>query len=367
MISFGKKCIGKRHKPLYVTADGLITHKKNSIYLYDGFKFNFLFSLPRRMIDKICIRSRFLERLLRLEPIHLNLFDDEYVFTMHDCILIYKTNLKKFVKINFRNKKIHTNMVVSINNIFGFDDCLAYGEYWGNGSRQAVNIMVRTKGESEFKCAYSFPDKTIRHIHSLIPDSKNNCVYVLTGDGDSESGIWKATNNFSKIEPLFVGNQNYRAVIAYLVDNDLYYSTDFPSSQNFLYKICGKEVEEVCKLCGPCTTGSQTPNGFIISSSVETKEPNNSSKISLIKYMLSRKKADGIYDDMSRLYYFDKRDKTTKILAELKKDFLPAGSFRFGRVISLYDKYRNMVYFYPMALKKIDAKLYAVLEGKLND
>ena len=207
--------------------------------------------------------------------------------------------------------------------------------------------------EEEFKLASN---------SEMISKSISLSCGTLTGDDDSESGFWVAKDNFKDIKPLLIGKQDYRSVIAFPLKDSILFSTDFPSAQNklYIYNKIDKSVSKIADLCGPCTSGATCENGFILSSSVETQEPIKRNKLSNLKYLITRKKAKGVLDDYSRLYYFDYKTLTPKTLLKFKKDFWPAGAFRFGRAISLFHKQANRLYLFPMAVKKYDGKLFYI-------
>lgn len=355
--------VKKRHKPLGFYNDQMITHKNGKLYFFNGHEFVSFYKINKgNKFVKFLSRFRLFERFFRSEPIHVNIVGNKMFLCLHKEILKIDLNTKVTKYYSFLKKSIHTNMTVSIENIKGFDDCVVYGEYSGNSKRDEVKILGIKENEADFSILYTFPKNTIRHIHAIIPDIYDNCVYILTGDDDSESGFWVAKDNFKDIKPLLIGKQDYRSVIAFPLKDSILFSTDFPSAQNklYIYNKIDKSVSKIADLCGPCTSGATCENGFILSSSVETQEPIKRNKLSNLKYLITRKKAKGVLDDYSRLYYFDYKTLTPKTLLKLKKDFWPAGAFRFGRAISLFHKQTNRLYLFPMAVKKYDGKLFYI-------
>ncbi|NCU31691.1 MAG: SAM-dependent DNA methyltransferase, partial [Candidatus Moranbacteria bacterium] len=141
-----------------------------------------------------------------------------------------------------------------INNIKGFDDCIAYGEYTGNPSAGTVSIYSRNKS-GEWNIAYTFESGTIKHIHAIVPDHFRNNVLILTGDSDKESGFWVAENNFKTVRPLIFGEQRYRSCVAWPLKEGILYATDTPLENNYLFFISESnnwQPEIVNEMPGPC-------------------------------------------------------------------------------------------------------------------
>ncbi len=361
----GCKFISKRLKPLCFNKSFSYFYKKGKIFTFDkDNKFQFLTKIPLTLKERVFSKFRITERFFRLEPQSAVVAFDCLFIALHKGIFCYdkKTSTTKLFK--FRKKYIHTSELTVIKNIKGFDDCVVFGEYYYNENRENVCIFALKDMEKGFEKVYEFPAGTIRHIHCVKANKENNCLYALTGDESAESGIFEISNNFKIINPLAVGSQKYRAVIMFFDKTFAYYATDFPSSINQLcvLNLLTGSMTELEPLCGPCTVGAQLTRGFLFSSSVETVEPKNHTKIEKIKYLFSHKIAPGIFDNKSRLYYFNG---SLKVISEFKKDIFSAGAFRFGRIIPYFDNYRKIIYLYCCCLKRIDGKLYAIKEEDL--
>ena len=234
--------IGKRQKPLCVCEDGLITYKKSKLYLYDGNKFNKLYSFSSDLIFRIKESTRLTERIFRCEPqcalCHSNSLFVARRNSIDEINLQTKTLLNTF---HYREDYIHTNRITKLEGVNGFFDSIVYGEYFANTKKESVRIYQKKYDENEFTAVFEFAPGRVRHIHSIIPNPKDECVYILTGDSDSESGIWVAKNNFGSVEPLLVGDQKYRSCICFLTDNGFVYATDTPERENMIF---GYDAEE---------------------------------------------------------------------------------------------------------------------------
>ena len=351
--------IRNRHKPLCTSPYGLVTYHSNSIYLYSENEFHRIVKIQRGLKYKIASLFRITERILRKEPKYALFADNVLFVAMSNAILEINIETKTIIKTHkYREDGIHTSRLSYISHIEGFQDCVAYGEYFDNPRREEVCIYTRELGSKEFSRKFQFPPHKIRHIHTLIPDKINNCVYIFTGDSDSESGIWKATNDFKNIEPILVGNQDYRACIGFSEKDYIVFATDIPSRKNGIYSLNlkTKEVTLIKIISGSCTTGCNIGDKIFFGSTVESKEPSGTGFFNRLRYLFRRKRAAGIIDDFARLYCGSVKDGFEEIL-RYRKDFYPAGLCQFGRINVVPYAEQGKIYVFPQALKKVDAKL----------
>ncbi len=360
----GFEFIGKGYKPLCITKRGLLTYRKHGLYEYDGTVFHHLADIPCGMKERITDSFRLLERATRSEPQSAVCADGHaYIARRHS---VDRLNIETHILTRdgrFRKPYIHTRQLTYIHGVEGFDSCIAYGEYFGNAKREEVCIYARSvMGESaDWKEVYRFPAGVIRHIHTLVPDSEHKCVYILTGDDNGESGIWKAVDMFQRVEPLLVGDQMYRACVAYTTRDGMIYATDIPSRENAImrYDFERQELTELQKLPGTCTSGGVILDRGLFCTSIESEEPKSRGKLTMLRYLLSRKYARGIADEYPRIY-MEGADGRYFELLRCEKDFLPGGLFRFGRVLPLVDEKRQILYIAPVAVKRYDGKLYRI-------
>ena len=363
--------VGKGYKPLCVTKQGLLTWRRHRLYLFDGNdRFAPLCEFACSMKEKVMESIRLLERLARSEPQSAVSVDDEvYIARRHDVCKLDLTTGNVPENYPYRKPYIHTNRLDIIHGVHGFQNSVVYGEYLSNPKREEVCVyQKRIDSTGGFEEVYRFHAGSIRHIHGLVADAAHECVYILTGDEDGESGIWRATENFAKVEPMLVGDQQYRACIAFVRGTSIIYATDIPSRMNSIggYDLQEKKYTHLMQLPGTCTRGCSMGEKHIFSTSVETVEPKSRGKRDMLAYWLSRKRAAGIVDDYPRMYMEDENGGFQEIL-KLKKDLWPSGAFRFGHVLPVYDAQKERLYIYPTAVKRYDGKLYAISAKKLRE
>ena len=358
------KLIAKRHKPLLVlNPNTLLTYHQGFICLMDVNKGRYerICKLPigfwRRMLSKI----RLFERLLRNEVRSAVSISDNEVLLSYDGAVYHvdlqKRNLEK--ELSFRNGMRGPLGFVKIAGIDGFDDCIAFGEYIPNFSRQYdMAIYTRSLKEANWKQSFVFPAGKVRHIHNINVNNELKKVFVLTGDTDSESGVWEVKNNFTEILPVATGDQVYRCVHVFSNGKELYYASDAPQYQNYIYRLTlGNEimVKQVAWICGSCIYAAETQNYYLFASTVEPDEDLNGWRL-----YLSTTPGPGITGKNVEIVAVDKRNGKVSTVSSFKKDSLPYILFQYGNVAMLPIEGTDEVIIYPMSVKKYDGNIYKI-------
>jgi hypothetical protein len=112
-----------------------------------------------------------------------------------------------------------------------------WGEYFDNATRDEVHIYGSTDDGMSWDVAYTFPKRAIRHVHNIVHDPWQDCLWVLTGDYGDECRILRASYNFTSVEVALQGKQQARAVAAVPTEEGLYFASDTPLEQNFIYRL----------------------------------------------------------------------------------------------------------------------------------
>ena len=356
--------VGYRYRPLCAIEGGMLCYKKNKIFLFDSKiqKFQYIVSLERGLKSKLIEHSRLLSRLFRMEPFSAVVFDNILFVALRNKIIEISLKTHSIIHEHFfRREDIHLRRLIKITNVCGFDDCVAFGEYFSNSKKESVRIYCTVKKDNyyDWELKFAFKPKTIRHIHSLVPDHLNKCVYIFTGDSDSESGIWRAKENFTIIEPLFNGSQKYRAGTAFVKENKLFYATDSPTKPNFIYELDLKtnKINEVCKFPGSCTSSCVANDKLFFCSTVEPPEPKNHERKQMFKYYLNKKIASGIVDEFSHVLEENENGIFVDTM-QFKRDIFAGPLLLFARIIPVFDEFKNELYLYCVSVKKYDGKLF---------
>lgn len=343
-------------KSIYISNNFCLSYRKGELFIHPSLEETPVFfgKLPLSIINRFFANFRLTERLFRIEPrVAIEINEEEYLISF--CGSIYRVSLKDAQitkEHNYRKGMNNTLNFCEIKKINGFDDCIVYGEYWGNTKHEEVSIYARVN--KTWQKVFSFPRGKVQHIHGIITDPYRGCVLILTGDKNEESGIWIAYQNFKDVRPLLIGSQSYRACVAFPVEEGIIYATDSPLEKNFI-AIARKEkngwVEHVIQdIPGPCIYGTEVDGMFLFATSVEPD-----SRIQGMKYWFTYSLGQGVKDRYSHVI-LGNLDLGFKEIIRLKKDSLPMLLFQFGNIQFPSGKIKNKVIMYPVSVKKYDGK-----------
>jgi hypothetical protein len=187
-----------------------------------------------------------------------------------------------------------------------------WGEYFDNPSREEVHIYASTDAGATWSVAYTFPKGVIRHVHNIVHDSWENCLWILTGDYGDECRILRAACDLSSVETILQGKQQARAVAAIPTKDGLYFSSDTPLEANHIYRLdrLGK-VSQLAPINGSSIYGCRVGSQLFFSTMVEPSEVNRDRRV--------------------RIYGGDMRDPQNWLpMLKWQKDHLPMGLFQYG-------------------------------------
>lgn len=358
------KLIYKNQKPLCLVGNSVLSYSKGSLFLLNlqtkgKSKLCSIFTGIRGLLSHI----RIFERILRLSPrVGIAISDTEALVSYNNGF--YRVNITDkscTLEHSFRCGMHHPLNATKIENVDGFDSCVAYGEYWQNSLHEGVSIYTRMNNKCIWKAAYTFPENTVKHIHNIVPDSIHNCVYVLTGDSDEESGIWRFKNNFSSIEKLLVGKQMYRACFLKPYENELLFITDTPALQNciYTYSLQDGSITQKMNIPGSCISATNIFDDKIIFCTAVEYMDRKRKCLDLISYRRDK----GIYDWYSHVFVGDNSDGFNEIYSS-KKDVLPMGLCQFGN-FDFVPIDENIALIYAISLSKIDNNVLSLERGSI--
>ena len=161
----------------------------------------------------------------------------------------------------------------------------------------------------------------------MFYDRYKNRYIILTGDDDSDSGIWEADCDFQSVKPIVVGKQSFRACALLITKNRMYYVTDTPLETNAVYELIehehGASVNMLAEISGPCIYGCEKDETMYFATSVEG-DPSQGKW----KYRFSQRLGKGVKDRFIHIYKLDKSG--IKEIGKFKKDSWPIWLFQFG-------------------------------------
>jgi len=345
----------KNTKPLFFTPDNkLVVSKANKVYLRgsDG-ELIFLFSFYETWLNRFLSYFPLTVRMARLGVKTGISVQDDYFFAYGKKIHRYNSRNQELIEEYSFEKGRGPLQFCYVENIQGFENSVCFGEYFGNHSRNPVKIFQRSDS-GEWKSPFQFKYGEINHIHALIPDNYNHCVWVLVGDFEHSAAIYKATSNFEKVELIVQGEQCYRACVAFPTKDGLLYATDTQIESNSIRMLVNDGQwlsKKLSDINGSCIYGCELDEYYIFSTSTEPSDkPKNK-----IFALLDNKPGSGIIENKSDVVVYDKRDKTIKVIMSKEKDIFPYRIFQFGTIMFPAGRNNgNTLYAYNVGNKKND-------------
>jgi hypothetical protein len=273
----------------------LIKSSKNNIYQDDT-----LILTTHSIMGQI---NSLVRRLSRNEIFYVEALDQNlYIAVLKKKILIFKKNKPlKEIKIRRGNRPLR-------NGIIYMNERILYGDYWRNRKRLPVNIYSINPISNEKKVIIQF--KGIRHIHFIQKDETHkNSLLIGTGDRDDECGIYRYDLAEKKITTIGKGSQNWRALSIIQIDDYLYWGTDCPDQQNFIFRYHRKKkkLSKLHQIAGPAYYSTVNKNKtLIIGTTIENRKKHKA------------------------CIYISDNGTDWKILAEYKKDMWHGKLFGYG-------------------------------------
>lgn len=333
-----------RGKVLLQLHDGrIVAYNKGQILVYDtGSQSKKGIQLPLSLLKKYLCKWRLTERILHMDVRWAVDTDDEHLLVLfEDSILRVDLSDGKIEReeCSFRGKPF---------SVCQYKDKLIFGDYGLNPDHLPVNIYCRDSG-GQWKTIYTFPAGSVRHIHNIITAGER--IYILTGDEDSESGIWYTDDEFATVRPLLRGNQQYRCCQMLPTANGLFFVTDAPSEPNWLYFATEDAVKRMNEIDGTCIYGTKDADYLVFSTTVEA----DAHARNILEYWLTNKPGKGIRGTNCSVYML--RDGQLRKITEFQHDRLPLRLFQYATCY--FSNMKNgIVYFSPVSVKKKDMRIF---------
>jgi len=302
---------------LLPNGDKLIYHKM-SFYRNN----EYIASLPFSGILLLLIRLRIVSRFLRLEPRSIGqLTETKFVVSI----------LRKIWLLDLKTKSLEVLMINGEGwsnplNFCSDGESLYWGDYGSNPYHLPVKIY-RLDQDLKLTTVYQFSSNLIRHIHNILWDKERHHFFILTGDLESTSGIYLASADWKIVKPVKVGNQQYRAVVAFLYKEGLIYATDSVVNENHIYILNEGGIRKICKIPGSCIYGVEIKDYYVFSTTVEPPEGRN------VLNMFSYKLGEGIVDRYSHVILVRKDNLCVDEIFKTRKDWLPMKLFQYGSIM----------------------------------
>ena len=334
----------QRGKVLLQLHDGrVVAYYKGQIVIYNAdFQSKKIIRLPLSLLQRCLCIWRLTERMLHMDVRWAVETDTEHILVLFDEG-IYNINLldgtMQKEECSFRGKPF---------SVCRYKDKLLFGDYGLNPEHLPVNVYCRDL-TCHWKVLYTFAAGTVRHIHNII--TSGNRIYILTGDEDSESGIWYTDDEFATVKPYLWGNQQYRCCQMLPTADHLFFVTDAPSEHNWLYCASEDTVKQMQEIDGTCIYGTNKDDYFLFSTTVE---PDAHARNTL-EYWLTNKPGKGTKSTNCSVYIL--HDGLLRKIAEFKHDRLPLRLFQYATCY-FSNIMNGIVYFSPVSVKEKDMKIF---------
>jgi hypothetical protein len=155
------------------------------------------------------------------------------------------------------------------------DDSVFWGEYFDNAERAEVHIYgSRDRGET-WEVVHTFPRNAVRHVHNVVYDKWADCLWILTGDYENECKVVRASCDWKQVDEVLVGNQQARAVAFVPTAGALYFASDTPLEDNFIYRLeRGGKLTQLAPTNNSALYGCRVGESLFFSTMVEPSDVN---------------------------------------------------------------------------------------------
>jgi hypothetical protein len=155
-----------------------------------------------------------------------------------------------------------------------------WGEYFDNAARDEVHIYASTDAGATWSVAHTFPKRSIRHVHNIVHDQWDNCLWILTGDYGDECRILRASCDLATVETVLQGNQQARAVALVPMPDALYFSSDTPLESNSIYRLDRSgALSTLAPISSSSISGCSVGENVFFSTMVEPSEVNRDRQV----------------------------------------------------------------------------------------
>ena len=217
-------------------------------------------------IERVVSRSRILRQLFRRGIHHLWPLPNGNLFVVA---------LKRAMYVNRHSGEVETVFRLPLGKKPGhrgvcIDDSGAVfvGEYVRNLKRRhPINVYRIPRGARSLESCYTFTRGDVRHVHFVQWDPFAKCLWMGTGDKNSECRMYRSNDSGNAWELIGGGSQQWRAVGLAFRSDAIYWGTDAGSvsNRNYVMRLDRQScvVEHIIEIQGPCHSIATLSNGTI--------------------------------------------------------------------------------------------------------
>ena len=289
-----------------------------------------LASLARSGIQLAATRSRLARRALRAEATDAVQISDHVALINHRGAVRLLDVATGDLTVDFSFPKARRALhLARVEGASQDADGVYFGDYMSNMSKQPTSIWHRSARTGRWRSVHNFSAGEVNHIHDVVFDPFRECFWVLSGDFGAAAAIWRASLDWSKVEPLFRGEQQHRATWMFVLPDRIFYATDSQLEANWLMCLTftGNKLalERIRELPGSSIYGAAADGVFFFSTTVEPGYPAGGRLGSL----LTRTPGPGIRDRCAYVYALGQGGGVRDLRAAAK-DRWPLNTFQLG-------------------------------------
>lgn len=230
------------------------------------------FVLKMNLMKTACTHAKLTRRLLCLDvQILIELQNSiKVVFSGSGIYCLNKGNRVSCRVHTFQNgRRLLTNGATK-----DIEGNIYFGEYFSNKERNEVRIFKSEDGGIHWNPVYTFAKGSIRHIHAVQFDSHKNMLWVATGDNKEEAKIAYSKDKGKGFTFIGEGSPKWKAVSLVFTKNYVYWGTDNPRGDNYIYRWNRKNklVEEIAYIRGPIYSSKRVGDYLLFSTGVEKEK-----------------------------------------------------------------------------------------------
>ena len=328
-------------RPHTILNDSLLASRGYKIYKSEdeGETWEFCNKLPVQYYKQFLSKNRLVSRLSRMGISQIKqISEDKLLICCDGNMFLSDLSFSYFKSIDIPIRFFQ----LLDNSICVTPEYIYYGEYFPNIRRKEVNIF-RSEDGLDWEVIYSFPEKSIKHVHVLQYDTFSNRIWFSTGDANNECILGFTDLDFSNLTIIGKNSQKWRSLEFIFSEDRVYWGMDTPLVQSKLlsYNRRKGKVETIADFDGPIYNFKKVgKKGYIIVTAAEGGR--------------------GEWDNKAHVWYssnlYDWKDSIS-----YEKDTLP-NIFGFGRLL-LCNNMRERIIFSGLGVKEMDNKLLVCKMG----